>query len=82
MRVNMLIVLRIILVIGGRDKERVEVEHLDAESLQIAELALHADQIPAVEITHIKGRGHLIPVINMPHRKTNIEIFIVQHIVF
>ena len=65
MRIDMLIVLAVIFVIGRRYKKRIAVYGIDAEILQIVQSADNALQIAPVEFTDVIRRGILVPGINM-----------------
>ena len=80
-RIDIIIVLNVIFVIGRRNKEGIEVDHLDAKVLQIIHLVDHALQVTAVELTHVHGGRILIPILDLVHRLVNIRIFIRQHVI-
>ena len=82
MRVDVLVVLGVVLVVRGRDKERIKVDDLDPEILQIGKLFPHAVQIAAVKIADIEGRGLLVPIFDVLHRKADVDVLIRVHIVF
>ena len=53
MRIDMIIILGIILMIGWRDEHRIKIQHLYAQVLEIIQLLPHALQIAAIETAHI-----------------------------
>ena len=81
-RVDVLIILGVVLVIRGRDKERIKVDDLDAEIFQIGKLFPHPVQVAAVKITDIEGRGLLIPIFDVLHRQADVDVLIRIHVVF
>ena len=81
MRINVLIVLTVILVIGRRDKERIEVNDLDTEVLKIIEFFTNPRQISAIETADIHRRRILLPVLNLVNRTPDIDVLPLLHIV-
>ena len=55
MRIDMIIILGIILMIGWRDEHRIKIQHLYTQILEIIQLLPHALQIAAIETAHIHG---------------------------
>ena len=70
----MIVILNIVLVIGRRDKNRIQVQDLHAQILQIVELLPDPFQIAAVKIPHIHRLGRCVPVRDL------VRIFIQVHI--
>ena len=81
MRINIIIILYVIFVIGRRYKERIEINHLDAEILQIVQLIHDTLQVASIKVPDIHRRRELIPVLYLRGRRPDIEIFPVFHIV-
>ena len=74
-RVNIVIVLNIIFVIGGRDKKRIEINHLHPQILQIIHFIQDTLQIPSVKVPYIHLGRITIPVLHPAHRLVNITVF-------
>ena len=81
MRIDMLIILAVVFMTGRGDKDRIQVQHLNAEILQVIQLIDDALQIAAVETADIRVGGDSIPVGNMLRMTDGIVILIVCHIV-
>ena len=81
MRIHMPVVLGIILMVGGRHKERVEIDHPHPETVQIVQLLLYALQITAVEAVHIEGLRRCAPVLDPLRISSEIDVLVIQHIV-
>ena len=54
---------------------------VDSEVPEISQLFLDSCQVSSVEIAHVKGGGIFIPVFNMPDRKPDIDVLVIQNIV-
>ena len=80
-RVDVPVVLRIILVIRRRHKERIEINHIDPKLLEIVQLVQHALQIPAIEAVHIHILRQAVPILHSLRMQPEIFIFICQHII-
>ena len=81
MRIDVVIILTVVLVIGRRDKQRIEIDHFNSQILQIIQLVPHALKITAVEAAHIHGRRIGAPVGYLMYRTPNIDILTFRHIV-
>ena len=81
MRIDIIIILYIIFMIGRRYKEGIEIDHLNAEILQIIQLIHDTLQVPSIKVTDIHRRRKLIPVLYLRSRRSDIDIFPVFHIV-
>ena len=82
MRIDVVIILTVVLLwIGRRDKQRVEIDHLNSQILQVIQLVPHALKITAVEAAHIHGRRIGAPVSYLMYRTPNIDILAFRHIV-
>ncbi len=64
MRVNIVIILNVIFVIGGRNKKRVKINHIHAKFFQIIHLFQNSLQIASVEFPHSHSRRIFIPVLH------------------
>ena len=81
MRVNIIIILGIIFMIGRRYKDRIQIQHFHSQLLQIIKLLPYALQISAIKILHITYFRQLIPVCHPVHIPVQIPVFPVFHIV-
>ena len=81
MRIDMVIILGVVFVIGGRHEQRVEIDRLYPQILQVVQLLPHALQVAAVEIAHVHALRPLIPVFDLPDMLPDIGILIIKHIV-
>ena len=81
MRIDVVIILTVVLVIGRRNKQRIEIDHFNSQILQIIQLVPHALKITAVEAAHIHGRRIGAPVGYLMYRTPNIDILTFRHIV-
>ena len=80
-RINMLVILGIVFMTGGGDEDGVQIEHLDAQILQIVQLIQDALQIPAVEAADVRIRGVGVPVLHVLRMADGIIILIVGNII-
>ena len=81
MRINVVIILDVITMVGGRDEQRVEINHVNPQFLQIIHLIQHALQISAIEITHIHLRRIAVPILHAHGLIPDISIFPGKHII-
>ena len=81
MGVNMVIVLHVILMAGGRNEDGVEVDHLNTETLQIIQLLAYPLQVTPVKDPDVGIRHGIIPVLGMLGVADHIIILIVLHII-
>ena len=81
MRINIVIILRIIFVIGRGNENRVQIDSLNPQLLQIIKFIQHPLQIAAVKILDIHILRHLIPVIYLMHVPVNIIVLMIQNII-
>ena len=79
--IHMVVILNIVLVIGGGNKNRVKIQNFHAQVFQIVHLIQDALQIPAVKIPYVHGRGILIPVLYAAALGPDILILVGQHVV-
>ena len=59
MRIDIIIILNIVLMVGRRYEKRIKINHINPQILQIIKLIHYPLQITAIEIPDIKGRRHL-----------------------
>ena len=82
MRINIIVILDIILMVGGRYKQRVKINHLHTQLLQIIQLFHHALKVAPVKSAHIHGMGHFIPVLHFSDRLADVDVLPVFDIIF
>ena len=68
-------------MIGRRDKQRIKVNYLHSQVLQVIHLVQHSLQIPSIKFPHIHLRRIPVPIRYLMHRFINIAIFIGQYII-
>ena len=71
----------VILVVGGRDKQRVKVDNLNTQTLEIIQFLPDSLQIPSIKLGHIKICRILIPVFHPACHGLNIAVFPIFHVV-
>ena len=81
MRIDVVIVLAVILMVGRRYKYGVQVDGLHLQPFQIAELIPDSFNITAVKPSHIHCGRKFIPVPDPFHRFPDINVFIRLHII-
>ena len=81
MRINMLVILAVVFVAGRRNKNRVEVQDLDPQILQVIQLIQDALEIAAVEAADIGVCRNGVPVGDMLGMADSIVILIVHYII-
>ena len=81
MRIDMLVILTVVFMAGGGDKNRVEIKHLDAEILEIVQLVEDALQVAPVEAAVIRIGGWGVPVRHVLGVPDRIIILVIHHIV-
>ena len=62
-RIYVIVVLNIIFMIGRRDKERVKVNHFNAQILKVIQLIQNSLKIAAIEVTDIHVMRISLPVL-------------------
>ena len=81
MRINIIIILSIIFMIRGGDKERIKINHLYPQILQIIQLIHNSLKISAVKIPDIQSSRRPVPVLYLCAGRSDIYIFSVFHII-
>ena len=81
MGINVFVVLRVVFVAGRGQKNRVQVDCLNPQVLQIIQLFHDPLEVSAVELAVADGGGRLIPVVHFYNRTPHIIIFPVNYIV-
>ena len=80
-RIDKAVILRIIFVIGRRQKQRIKIDYLDPQFLQIIQLFPDPLQIPAVKIPDVKGFRKPVPVRDPVRMPAAVAVFMVKHII-
>ena len=81
MGINVVIILGIVFVAGGREKDRIEVDGFHPQFLQIIQPVDHALQVSAVEFPIAVGPRGPVPVPDCQAGLSHIAVFSGQHIV-
>ena len=81
MRIDVVVVLRVVLVVRRRHEKRVEVDDADAEALDIVQLRAHAGEVTAVKSVHVKGLDRGVPVLNTTRCPAEVDVFVVDDVV-
>ena len=81
MRVDIVVVLRVVLVVGRRHEQRVEVHRLNSEIFKVLQLLFHALQIAAVKVVDVERVGNSVPVMNFVRMSARIVILVVANVV-
>ena len=81
MGINIIIVLNIVFMVGRGYEQRVKIDYLNAQLLQVVHLVQYALQVSSVELTDIHLCRIPSPVFYTVHRLPDIAVFIGQHIV-
>ena len=79
--IDVIIILNIIFMIRGRHKQRIKIDHVHAQILQIVHLVEHTLQIPAVKLPHAHGCRIFVPVFHLHGLITDVLVFIGQHVI-
>ncbi len=69
-------------MIRRRHEERVKINHIDTQILQVIHFIQNSLQIPSVKFTNSHGVRIFIPILYLHRISANISVFIRQHIVF
>ena len=77
----MLIILAVIFMVGGRHKNRAQIQDLHFKTLEIVQFIQDPLKIPAVEPVHIQNRQPFLPVFHLADRKPDINILIGDDII-
>ena len=81
MRINIVIVLNIIFMIGGGYKQRIEIDHIHSQLLKIVQLLADSFQVTAIKLPDIYGSRTLSPFSHSAGALSDIDILIAQHII-
>ena len=81
MGINIIIVLNIVFMVGRGYEQRVKIDHLNPQLLQVVHLVQYALQVSSVELTDIHLCRIPSPVLYTVHRLPDIAVFIGQHII-
>ena len=80
-RVDMVVILSIVFMVGGRNEQRIEINSLYAQILQIVEFFSDPLQIAAVETADVEFVGIFIPLGYALRVPARVVIFVVLHVV-
>ena len=81
MRVNIIVILNIILVVGRGDKKGIKINHLHPQVLKVIQLVHHALEVTAVKFPHTHVRRYFVPILHLMGWFPYINIFFIQHII-
>ena len=81
MRVDVVVVLRVVLVVRRGHEKRVEVDDADAEALDIVELRAHAGEVTAVKPVHIECFDRGVPVLYTTRRSAEVDVLVVDDVI-
>ena len=82
MRANIVVILYVIFMVGRRNEQRVKINHVNTQILQVIHLIQHSLQIPTVKLPHPHGSRVLVPVLHFYGIITDITVFIGQYIIW
>ena len=68
-------------MVGRRHKQRIEIDHIHAQFLQIIHLIKNALQIAAVKFAHAHSCGIFIPVLHSDRLIPDILVLVRQHVI-
>ena len=77
----MIVILTVILVVAGRDKDRIQIDHIHSKFLKIIQLIHNSLKIAAIKFPDSHNRRDLFPVIHFYGSVPDIEIFPCFHII-
>ena len=63
--VDVAVILRVVLVVGGRDEDRIEVDRVDPQLVEVIELVDDALQVSAVVLARVITRWRTVPVVDV-----------------
>ena len=81
MRIDVIIVLYVIFMIGRRYKKRVKIDHFDAKVLQVIQLIHDSLKISPVEVSDIHRSRNLIPVTDLRAGRSDVDIFSILYVI-
>ena len=77
----MIIVLNVIFMARRRNKDRIEIDGVNPQVLQVVQLIDHPLQVPSIEFSKIRKRvRHAVPVVHPSHMSPAIGVFITQYV--
>ena len=74
MGIDMLVVLAVVFVVGGRYKHRIQINGLYPKALNVIQLIPNALQISSIKTAYIHGRRIFSPVRHTAHRLSDVNI--------
>ena len=81
MRINVIVVLYVIFIIGRRYEKRIEINNIHAQILQVVHFLQNTCQITAVKFTHAHNSRIFIPVCHTVYMLSDIGILVCEHII-
>ena len=81
MRIDVIIILYVVLMVGWRDKQGVEIDHIHTQILQIIQFFRNALKISAVKLPDPHGGRPLVPVGHPDRPFPDIAVLVVEHII-
>ncbi len=81
MGVNVIVVLNIVLMIGRGNKQRIKINNLNTQILQIVHLVHNTLQVAAVKISDVHCRRITVPVVHMLHFLIDVLVLVVLDII-
>ena len=81
MRIDMIVILTVILMVAGRDKDRIQIDHIHSKLLKIIQLIHNSLKIAAIKFPDTHHSRNLFPVIHFYGSVPDIEIFPCFHII-
>ena len=80
-RVDIVVILRIVFMVGRGNEKGIEIDCFNAQILQIVQLLPYTLQVSAVKTTHVELVGEFIPFPYTAGMPARIIIFVVAHVV-
>ncbi len=80
-RVDIVVVLRVVLVVGGRNEKGIEVHRLHAQIFKVLQLLLHALQIAAVKVVYVHSFGQFKPIAHLARVPARVIVLVVLNVV-
>ena len=81
MRIDVVVVLRVVLVVRRGHEKRIEVDDADAEALDIVELRAHAGEITTVKPVHVKRLDRGVPVRYTTRCSAEVDVLVVDDVI-
>ena len=81
MRIHVIVILAVVFMIGGRHKNRIHIDHLNSQILQIIQFVNNPLQVSAVKIPHVHILGRPVPVFHLRHMLADIAVLPCLHVI-